>query len=112
MNNNPQIPVIKDVFGKNTFNNVIDRNFHQLIKPQQEVEPIIFTTEDFFRYYAELFYDIPKEGDSASHRYLINKSSEYLEISNTEIDIQLLLDEIGTLKEQLLASNEALAALK
>ena len=97
-----QIKIEKTVYNKD-YNKVVNNSFSQLIKPEEENTDIIPTIDDFFELYENLFYQIPKEGDINSHKYLISKSSEYLGIS--EIDIESLLAEITTLRQELLDAN-------
>ncbi len=55
--------------------------------------------------YDELFFDIPKEGDIDSHRYILQREAEYLGVKFADdIDIQALLQEITDLRQQLLAT--------
>jgi hypothetical protein len=98
-----QIPIEKTVYDKNTFSKVIDTQFHQLLNNQTEETPA-FTIDDFFTLYEDLFYQIPKEGDTNSHRYILEKEAEYLGVNINEEDIQALLDEITNLRQQVLDS--------
>ena len=105
-----QIPIEKTVYDKNTFGKVIDTQFSQLLNNQEEETPV-FTIEDFFELYEQLFYQIPKEGDSNSHQYIIEKEAEYLGIIISQDDIQALLDEITILRQQVLDTQTALNEL-
>jgi hypothetical protein len=102
-----QIPIEKKVFDKNTFGKVIDTQFHQLLNNVSEETPV-FTIEDFFQLYEDLFYQIPKEGDTNSHRYMLEKSADYLGVIVSQDDIQALLEEITTLRQQVLDTQSAL----
>ena len=62
----------------------------------------IFTLEDFFELYEQLFYQIPKEGDVNSHRFILQKEADYLGVIVDQEDIQALLDEITSLRQQVL----------
>jgi hypothetical protein len=105
-----QISFNKNVFGKNNFEKVVDTRFKQLIGTQQSQEDI--TLSDFFQIYEDLFYQIPKEGDIESHKYILNKTAEYLGIKlSEENDIQALLNEITTLRSELLDANKTLLDL-
>jgi len=103
-----QIPIEKQVFDKNTFSKVIDTQFHQLLNNQVAEETPTFTIDDFFELYEQLFYQIPKEGDTNSHMYIIQKEADYLGIIINQDDIQALLDEITTLRQQVLDTQTAL----
>lgn len=104
-----QIPVEKTVFNKD-LSKVIDTQFRQL--GQTEGLGAETSIDDFFKLYEELFYIIPKEGDTNSHRYILNKESEYLGVRLAdEIDIQALLDEITSLRQELLDANKNLSEI-
>lgn len=104
-----QIPVEKTVFNKD-LSKVINTQFRQL--GQTEGLGTEISLEDFFRLYEELFYIIPKEGDINSHRYILNKEAEYLGVRIAdEIDIQALLDEITSLRQELLDANKSLSEI-
>jgi hypothetical protein len=98
-----QIPIEKTVYDKNDFSKVIDTQFSQLLNNQTEEIPT-FTIDDFFTLYEDLFYQIPKEGDTNSHRYILEKEAEYLGVNINQEDIQALLDEITNLRQQVLDS--------
>ena len=105
-----QISFDKNVFGKNNFEKVVDTRFKQLVGTQQSLGDI--TLSDFFQIYEDLFYEIPKEGDIESHKYILNKTAEYLGIKlSEENDIQALLNEITTLRGELLDANKTLLDL-
>jgi hypothetical protein len=106
-----QIPIEKQVFDKDQFGRVIDTNFRQLINPQEEEETLEFTLEDFFELYENLFYQIPKEGDVDSHRYMLERSAEYLGVVVSQDDLQALLDEITNLRQQVLDLQTAMSEL-
>lgn len=91
-----------------SYRNAIDTTFTQLIPPPPPIEEV-FTVEQFFDLYNQLFYEIPAEGGINSHQVLIDKSSEYIGFSEEhEQDIQILLDEITQLREELLATQKEL----
>jgi len=97
-----KIKLNKEVFEKIQYKRVIDTNFKQLITIPT-VEPIQTIDEKislFFSSYEELFYDIPKTGDSNSHEFLIKQSSAYANINLIDEDVQALLDEISSLREK------------
>lgn len=96
-----QIPVQKTVFSKDAYSRVINTQFRQLITQEAE-EVLSFTVDDFFVLYEQLFHQIPKEGDVDSHQYILQKEADYLGISINQDDVQALLDEITSLRQQLL----------
>lgn len=92
------IRINKKVLSKD-LSKVIDIEFRQLVQPVTSTE---FTMDEFFVLYEDLFYQIPKEGDSNSHTYILNRTVEYLGVKLADdIDIQALLDEITSLRQQL-----------
>jgi len=108
-----KINLNKDVFNRTEFFNAVDINFNELIPPVELPPPPPFTVENFFEQYEILFLDIPKEGDIDSHQYLVQKSSNYINFEQNNIDIQALLDEIAELRKEnleLLLTNGTLEA--
>jgi hypothetical protein len=102
------IPIERTVFDKNTFGKVINTRFSQFLTDADEAETPVFTIDDFFDLYEQLFYQIPKEGDTNSHRYILEKEADYLGVIINQDDIQALLDEITSLRQQLLDTQSAL----
>ena len=97
------IPVQRAIYDKNRFSKVIDTQFRELNSPEL-VAPEV-TIEEFFALYDELFFDIPKEGDIDSHRYILQREAEYLGVKFADdVDIQALLQEITDLRQQLLTA--------
>jgi hypothetical protein len=106
-----QISLDKSIFNKQDFEKLVDTKFKQLINEDVNVEDT-FTLDDFFQLYDELFNQIPKEGDIDSHRYILNKEAEYLGVNiNDQTNIQALLDEITSLRQELLGANKTLSDL-
>jgi hypothetical protein len=105
------IPIERTVFDKNTFGKVINTRFSQFLTDAEEVETPVFTIDDFFELYEQLFYQIPKEGDTNSHRYILEKEADYLGVIINQDDIQALLDEITSLRQQLLDTQTTLSEL-
>jgi hypothetical protein len=98
-----RLNISKKVLSKD-LNKVIDTEFRQLLRPQETTE---FSMDDFFDLYEDLFYQIPKEGDTNSHTYILNKTTEYLGVKLADdIDIQALLDEITSLRQQLVDTQQ------
>jgi hypothetical protein len=94
----------RNVFDKNAFKNTVDTNFTQLVSTP---DPTFFdvnlaTIEDFFILYNKFFYEIPQFGEINSHEYLIKTSTEYIGFQQTNEDIQALLDEITSLRQEIL----------
>jgi hypothetical protein len=52
----------------------------------------------------DLFDQIPKEGDINSHQYILQKEADYLGVQIDKDDVQSLLDEITSLRQEVLDS--------
>jgi hypothetical protein len=104
----------KTVFDKANYTKIVDTQFTELI-PQQK-QPIIATElpsiDQFFNFYNQLFYVIAKTGDTNSHTYLIQQSSNYVGDTQTNEDIQALLDEIDELRVENLSLNQQIVQLQ
>jgi hypothetical protein len=96
-----QVNLNKNVFEKRQYQKVIDTSFTQLIP--QTITPIeeqTITIDQFFNYYNQLFFDIPKLGEVNSHEYLIKTSQEYVGSTFQSDNIQALIDEVTFLRQQ------------
>ncbi len=87
-------------FGKQTFQDVVDDKFSQFTQPVVVKEEV--SLEEFFKIFDDVFYNIPKYGETNSHQFIFNKVSEYLGVQKS--DISDLLEEVTTLKTQLVDS--------
>jgi hypothetical protein len=101
----------KTVYNRGAYTNAIDTSFTQMTPPSPPTEDTI-TVEEFFGYYNKIFYDIPTQGDIDSHAYLVKKSSDYIGENAVNNDIQILLDEITSLRQQLLNSQQQVLTLQ
>lgn len=101
------IDIRRRIFGKNTFTNVVDVSFKQLVPPDgnpaEDVGNTDVTVQGFFNNYDTLFYDIPPSGSENSHLELVKKSGDYigLNIENLEEEIRNLREENVSLKNQI-----------
>ncbi len=97
-----KVNMVKEVYGRNTYTRVIDTKFSELYNEvTASVTPTI-TVEQFFQYYNDLFFQIPATGEVNTHEYLVKTSTEYLGgpvLSDTE---RAYIDEINSLRQQLL----------
>lgn len=103
--NQEKIKIVKKVYNNQTYKNIIDTEFSQLIQPVTSVEDDQITISEFFKLYEDLFFDIDKLGDKESHEFLINQSIQYLGDDYTNPLIDELQREITALKEQILNSS-------
>jgi hypothetical protein len=96
-----QIKLTKQVYDKNQYQKVIDTSFTQLVQPVSSTGSALPTVNQFFEYYNQLFFDIPKFGETNSHEYLIKTSQEYIGTSTLVNDeLQALIDEITELRQE------------
>ena len=108
-----QIALTKQVYDKNQYQKVIDTTFTQLVQPASQVTgSALPTVNEFFDYYNQLFFDIPKFGEINSHEYLIKTSTEYIGASSVVNDeLQALIDEITGLRQENLDLQQQLLGL-
>jgi len=108
-----QVTLTKQVYDKNQYQKVIDTSFTQLVQPVIiPTGSALPTVNQFFVYYNQLFFDIPKFGEVNSHEYLIKTSQEYIGTTNIENDeIQALIDEITELRQENLDLQQQLLTL-
>jgi len=108
-----QIKLIKRVYDKNQYQKVIDTSFTQLVQPaSQATGSALPTVNEFFDFYNQLFFDIPKFGEINSHEYLIKTSTEYIGASSVVNDeLQALIDEITGLRQENLDLQQQLLGL-
>ena len=100
-----KITLQKEIRGINTYKNVIDTDFNEFITNQKELTAPDLDIYDFFRLYETLFYDIPLTGDK-SHTTLVENSSQYLGSNAIDIEKQALIEEINTLRQQIVDLSE------
>lgn len=109
-----RISLNKTVFEKGTYTKIVNTQFSELIP--QKTNPItqidLPTIDQFFNYYNQLFYNIPKTGDTNSHTYLVQQSTNYIGDMQADEDIQALLDEINELRTENLALNRQVTELQ
>ena len=91
----------KLVYDKSQYERVINTSFTQLVQPQITSSLPTITVAEFFQNYQELFFSIPKFGDTNSHEYLVKTSGEYIGSTNVNDDlIQALLEETNQLRQE------------
>jgi hypothetical protein len=100
----------KTVYNRRDYTNVIDTSFTQFTPPAPPREDTI-TVEEFFGYYNKIFYDIPTMGSINSHEYLIKTSGQYINVTTND-ETQILLDEITSLRQQLLLANQQVLSIQ
>jgi hypothetical protein len=91
----------KLVYNKSQYERVINTSFTQLVQPQVTSSLPTISVAEFFQNYQELFFSIPKFGDTNSHEYLVKTSGEYIGSTNVNDDlIQALLEETNQLRQE------------
>ena len=105
-----RISIQKTSYNSNQYNNLIEKEFNTFVEPEQVVDKD--TPEELFRLYDKLYFSIPAEGENDSHQYLIERSSELIQLESKSEDIQPLLDEIGQLRQQLFDANQQIFELE
>jgi len=105
-----KINLLKQVYSKDQFQNTIDTNFTQLANTLPTVVTASQVTIDqFFQEYQDLFYSIPKFGNTNSHEYLVKTSGAYIGSTANQNDdtINALINEINTLRQENLSLQQA-----
>lgn len=103
------LQIQKTVYNKNQHEQVVDTSFSFFVPPPVD-EGV--SVEEFFTLYEDLFYIIPTEGELNSHEFIVRRSSEVVDFEKDTEDIQPLLDEIASLREQLLAARQEIIDLE
>ena len=105
-----KIQLRKGSYNSEQYKKVIDTEFKTFVQEQPIVDND--TVEELFRLYDKLYHNIPLEGEVNSHQYILNRSSELVNLEKTSEDIQPFLDEIAQLRQQLLDANETIFELE
>lgn len=100
-----KINLTKEIRGINTYRNVINTDFNEFITQETPIVPPTLNIFDFFRLYDELFFSIPLTGEN-SHTSIVERSSQYLGSNIIDVEKQALIEEINTLKQQIVDLTE------
>jgi hypothetical protein len=100
-----QVGLVKEVYGRVTYSKVIDSAFTELFSPVTASAPAPLTVEEFFNLYNDLFFQIPATGEINSHQYLVARSTEYLGGGVLTDNEKAYIEEINSLRQQLLEAN-------
>ena len=98
------IKLLKDTYDNDFYEKVIDREFTEFLPDGQAQAQTLPSIEEFFATYEEIFYNIPSEGDQNSHRYILEKTAQHLGVNISPDSIQALIDEVTSLRQQLVDS--------
>lgn len=102
-----KVDLVKQVRGLNTYKKVIKSSFTELVPPPPPVTEPNITVGQFFNYYDQLFYTIPANGFTESHEYLVRTSQEYIGGAILDAEKQALIEEINSLRQQILDLSNA-----
>ncbi len=95
------VDLTRQEFNKNQYTQVINTEFTELGQPTGSQEPVeTISVNEFFNNYSEIFFRIPKFGETNSHEYLVKTSGDYIDFTTTDDNIQPLIDEITQLRQQ------------
>ena len=96
-----KIDLKKNVFSKSQYIKTINTQFSELgvTTLQEDLDSQIDVTQ-FFQSYNDLFYEIPANGATNSHEYLVKTSGEYINFDLIQEEIEALRDEIAGLREE------------
>lgn len=100
------VELIKEIYGSNTYSKAIVTQFTELVQAPTSIEVETITVDRFFEYYDELFFNIPVSGSINSHTYLVERSQQYIGGSVLDAEKQALIEEINSLRQQLLDINQ------
>jgi hypothetical protein len=106
------VDLSKQVFEKQQYQQVIDTSFTELTvgtaTTTTGITAPLPSVQEFFDAYGQLFYIIPKTGETDSHQYLVNQSSAYIGGQDTNQEIIALLAEVTALREENLGLQQQL----
>ena len=97
------ITLINTAYDKSQYQQVIDTSFTQLANVSSSLSASLPTisVDQFFQYYQDLFFQIPKLGDTNSHQYLVITSGAYIgSTTPTDDTIQVLIEEVTQLRQE------------
>lgn len=103
------IEIQKTVLNRDKSKKVLNSAFTSFgVAPEVQSDRIA----DFFIEYENLYYEIPIEGATNSHEYLVKRSSEVYNYERGTEDIDPLLDEITVLRQRILDMSEQMVELQ
>jgi uridine kinase len=96
-----KVDLKKNVFSKSQYIKTIDTQFSELgVTTLQEDLASQVDVNQFFQLYNDLFYEIPANGATNSHEYLVKTSGEYINFDLIQEEIEALREEISGLREE------------
>jgi predicted MPP superfamily phosphohydrolase len=108
-----RINLVKQVFDKRQYDKTINTSFNQLtFAAGSTTGSTLPTVDQFFEFYNQLFFEIPKFGVTDSHEYLIKTSQDYIGLDTQNEEIQALIAEITDLRQEVLSLNQQIFDLQ
>jgi hypothetical protein len=101
-----EVTLVRKIYQTDTYENAIDPAFTEFVTPIIEIEDTSISVTEFFDYYQQLFFDIPVDGPINSHTYIVQQSQQYIGGSVIDLEKQALVEEINSLRQQLLDLNQ------
>lgn len=101
-----EVTLVKKIYNTGTYENAIDPAFTEFVTVTPTIEDTTISVSQFFDYYQQLFFDIPVDGVVNSHTYLVQQSQQYIGGSVIDLEKQALIEEINSLRQQLLDMNQ------
>lgn len=105
-----EVQIKNKVYNKEQLDKVVDRNFSFFTDTAIEEDQL--TVDEFFVEYDRLYYEIPVKGETNSHEFLAARSIEISNYDQNTQNIEPLLDEIATLRQELLTQQELIIDLQ
>jgi len=105
------VDLVKEIYGINTYSKAVNTTFSELITPTVPTTENVGTVDQFFEYYDQLFFNIPVDGTINSHTYLVERSQQYIGGSVIDAEKQALIEEINSLRQQLLDLNQSFTSI-
>lgn len=101
-----EVTLVKKIYDTDDYERVIDPTFTEFVTASVEIDTPGITIDQFFDYYQQLFFDIPVDGVINSHTYIVQQSQQYIGGSVVDLEKQALIEEINSLRQQLLDLNQ------
>jgi len=101
-----EVTLIKKIYNTSNYENAINPTFTEFVTASVFIDTPGITVPEFFDNYQQLFFDIPIDGVTNSHTYLIQQSQQYIGGSVIDLEKQALIEEINSLRQQLLDINQ------
>lgn len=106
-----EITLVRKTYNTSAYENAIDSEFTEFVTVTPTIEDTTISVSQFFDYYQQLFFDIPVDGVVNSHIYLVQQSQQYIGGSVIDLEKQALIEEINSLRQQLLEINQSFTTI-